>query len=81
MRDESILHECLTRDWSLTEREQLTHVALAIQSPLAGQFILDYLDRSAVEGDRLTELLQHAARNLPQDRAEQLAHRTTTSRS
>jgi putative heme-binding domain-containing protein len=79
LRDETTLREAMQATWSVTDQQQLALIMLAVPSPLAGQFVLDYLDqqadatRPADPPAQLTSLLQHAARNLPEGRGPQLA--------
>jgi putative heme-binding domain-containing protein len=79
LRDEATLREAMQATWSVADQQQLALIMLAVPSPLAAQFMLDYLDRPADATNpadspaELASLLQHAARYLPEGRGPQLA--------
>jgi putative heme-binding domain-containing protein len=73
LKDGPTMAQLLQHSWSAEQRHALAQIALAVHTTASGQFVLDFLDQQTAPGHMLASLLQHAARNLPEGRAEHLA--------
>jgi putative heme-binding domain-containing protein len=70
---EDIFREVLAKNWGDADLAAFADVAAAVNSPLAGTFLLRQMERSKVDRETSTAWLRHAARYAPVEEMDQLA--------
>lgn len=71
LREESVAQQVVAQKWSDEENQALADVMTGVESTVAGEYLLNYLEASDADPNRLASQLQHTVRFVPAPKIEE----------